>query len=159
MFDLEGIADQQAVSTFCLFPQTSLSRHVKPFLRRSQALPFQHCHLAHLLLPHLLYPLFPFPSFTSSLFNQACMHPPCRHFHPHYTLPQPEPGQAGRLPGWGPRWCSGESASSGSLSLQDGSTALLWPIWPRPVLAPVCDYGPAGGQQSWHSKPCQYTAD
>lgn len=67
--------------------------------------------------------------------------------------------QAGRLPGWGPRWCSGESASSGSLSPQDGSTALLWPIWPRPVLAPVCDYGPAGGQQSWHSKPCQYTAD
>lgn len=67
--------------------------------------------------------------------------------------------QAGRLPGWGPRWCSGESASSGSQSLQGGSTALLWPIWPRPVLAPVCDYGPAGGQQSWHLKPCQYTAD
>lgn len=61
-------------------------------------------------------------------------------------------GQAGRLPGWGPRWCSGESASSGSLSRQDGRTALLWPIWLRPVLAPVCDYGPAGGRQGWQGR-------
>lgn len=95
-----------------------------------------------------------FPSFTSSL-------PPSLHA----TSPPPFPPplqsssaraqagrQAGRLPGWGPRWCSGESASSGSLSLQDGRTALLWPIWPRPVLAPVCDYGPAGGWQGSHSE-------
>lgn len=98
-----------------------------------------------------------FPSFTSSLFNRACTHTDThtlldRHFLPHYSLPQPEPRQAGRLPGWRPRWCSGESASSGSLSLQDGRTALLWPIWSRPVLAPVCDYGPAGGRQGWHSE-------
>lgn len=113
--------------------------------------------------PSLIYevspPLSLYPSFTSALFNQACLHSPYCHFHPHYSLPQPEPRQAGRLPGWGPRWCSGESASSGSLSLQDSSMALLWQIWPRPVLAPVCDYGPAGGQQSWHSKPCQYTTE
>lgn len=35
---------------------------------------------------------------------------------------------------------------------QDGRTALLWPIWRRPVLAPVCDYGAAGGWQGWHTE-------
>lgn len=138
VFDLEGIADQQAVSTFCLFPQTSLSRHVNPFLRRSQALPFQHCHLAHLLLPRLLYPLFPFPSFTSSLFNQACVHPPCRHFHPHYTLPQPEPGQAGRQAGFPAGGPDGVLASQPALGL-----------WARRTAArPFC--GRYGRGQSWH---------
>lgn len=114
----------------------------------------QHCHLAHLLSPPSLISSVSLPRslFSLHLHPLSSTKPPyCRHFHPHYSLPQPEPRQAGRLPGWGPRWCSGESASSGSLSLQDGRTALLWPIWPRPVLAPVCDYGPAGGRQGWHS--------
>lgn len=65
----------------------------------------------------------------------------------------------GRLPGREPRWCSGEAASSGSLSLQDVSMARLCPIWPRPILAPVCDCAPAGGRQSWRTKPCQYPAE
>lgn len=88
------------------------------------------------------------PSSTKSTYTIAI--PSTRSSPPQ---PKPEAGrQAGRLPAWGPRWCSGESASSGFLSLQDGRTALLWPIWPRPVLAPVCDYGPAGGRQGWHSE-------
>lgn len=118
------------------------------------SLPFQHCHLAHLLLPRLLYPplsLFPFIYILSSS-EPACNHPAAIST-PTTVFLSPSPGrQAGRLPSWGPRWCSGESASSGSLSLQDGRTALLWPIWPRPVLAPVCDYGPAGGWQGSHSE-------
>lgn len=132
----------------------SLPLHLNSVLRCYWALPLQHCHLAHLLLPHLLYPpshrrFLSFPSFTSSL--QPSPRTPAIST-PTAAFLSPSPGrQAGRLPGWGPRWCSGESASSGSLSLQDGRTALLWPIWPRPVLAPVCDYGPAGGLRGWHS--------
>lgn len=147
MFGLEGIADQQAVSTFCLFSQISLpaSLFISVSLLGSASPPpppGSSPPISYIL--YLTIAFLSLSSFTSSPSLHA--HPPRRHFHPHYSLPQPEPRQAGRLPGWGPRWCSGESASSGSLSLQDGRTALLWPIWPRPVLAPVCDYGPAGGE-------------
>lgn len=121
-------------------------------------------HLAHLLLPS---PPLPSPSRARSLIAAAFS--PFLHLRP--LSPKPSlcassillfftplhsssaAAWAGRLPGWGPRWCSGKSASSGSLSLQDGSAALLWPIWPRPVLAPACDYGPAGRRQSWRRKP------
>ena len=136
------------VNILSVLSNLSLSLLLYSFLCRYWALPLRRRHLAHLppslissispLLSSLYLHLHPLPACTHTL--------PRRHFHPHYSLPQPEPRQAGRLPGWGPRWCSGESASSGSLSLQDGRTALLWPIWPRPVLAPVCDYGPAGGE-------------
>lgn len=133
-------------------PKISLS-HLNSFLCRYRALPLQHCHLAHFLLSHLLDPpLSPF-SFIYILSLQSSLNalslPPFPPPRQSYSAQAQAGRQAGRLPGWGPRWCSGESASSGSLSLQDGRTALLWPIWPRPVLAPVCDYGPAGGRQGW----------
>lgn len=121
-------------------------------------------HLAHLLLPSLPSPscarsliataffFFPFPPFRSSLRKPSLYASSILlFFTPLHS--SSAPAWAGRLPGWGPRWCSGKSASSGSLSLQDGSAALLWPIWPRPVLAPACDYGPAGRRQSWRRKP------
>lgn len=53
VFDLEGITHQQAVSTFCLFPQKSLSAHLNPSPQRPQA--SQCCHLPHRLLFPLLY--------------------------------------------------------------------------------------------------------
>lgn len=37
VFDLEGITHQQAVSTFCLFPQMSLSVHLNPSPQHPQA--------------------------------------------------------------------------------------------------------------------------
>lgn len=77
-----------------------------------------------------------------------CLRPPYCYFSPHYTLPQPQPGQAGS-PAGGPDGVLASGPALGSLSLQDGSAALLWPIWPRPVLAPAGDYGPAGRRQSW----------
>ena len=58
VFDLEGVADQQAVSTFCLLPQMSLSPHPGPFPQRSHVLPPQRCHLAGLLLLNLLLYMF-----------------------------------------------------------------------------------------------------
>lgn len=91
------------------------------------------------------------------------------HLHPFFSSTTPARSSTpttvflslspGRLPGREPRWRSGEAASSGSLSLQDGSVALLCPLWPRPILAPVCDCAPAGGRQSWRTKPCQYPAE
>lgn len=150
VFDLEGITHQQAVSTFCLFPQMSLSVHLNPSPQRPQA--FQCCHLPHLLHFHLLYALTAF-SFHLHPFVSS---KPARFSTPTTVFLSLSPG---RLPGREPRWCSGEAASSGSLSLQDGSMALLSPIWPRPILAPVCDCAPAGGRQSWRTKPCQYPAE
>lgn len=116
-------------------------------------------HLAHLLLslPCLVHALlspqlFPLSSiYVLSLKPSLYASSILLFFTPLHS--SSSPAWAGRLPGWGPRWCSGKSASSGSLSLQDGSAALLWPIWPRPVLAPACDYGPAGRRQSWRRKP------
>lgn len=88
-----------------------------------------------------------------------CLRPPYCYFSPHYTLPQqPQPGHAGS-PAGGPDGVLASGPALGSLSLQDGSAALLWPIWPRPVLAPVCDYGPAGRRQSWRWKRCQNAAE
>lgn len=102
------------------------------------------------LLVHLSYIVsqllfFFFHIYTISL--QLSLHislPTSTHFHPLHSLPQAELRQAGGLPSWEPRWCLGESASYGSRSLQDGRTALLWPIWPRPVLAPVCGWTSRG---------------
>jgi len=80
--------------------------------------PLQPRHLAHILLPPSLYlpshhRFLSFPSFTSSLFNQACIHPPCRHFHPHCSLSELEPRQAGFTAG-GP---DGAQASQPALGL------------------------------------------
>lgn len=148
VFVLEGITYQQAVSTFCLFPQCLFLRasiHLRRARRRSNA--------ATCLV-----------SSSSSLIRSAAfsfhLHPfiatkPARFSTPTTVFLSLSPG---RLPGREPRWCSGEAASSGSLSLQDGSMALLCPIWPRPILAPVCDYAPTGGQQSCRRKSCQYPA-
>lgn len=134
------------MSTFCLFPQTSLSVHLNPAPQRLQA--FQCCHLPHLQLAQLVD--------APPHFSFICILPskPARIPTPSTVFLSPSPR---RLPGRKPRWRSGEAASSGSLSLQDGNMALLCPIWPRPILAPVCDCAPAGGQQSWRTKPCQYT--
>lgn len=104
---------------------------------------------------------FPFPPpHTSSPQSRACLayvlHTAI--FHP-TTLPQqPKPGHAGS-PAGGPDGVLASGPALGSLSLQDGSAALLWPIWPQPVLAPVCDYGPAGRRQSWRRKGCQCAAE
>lgn len=103
----------------------------------------------------------PLPSLIRSAAFSFHLHPfistkPARFSTPTTVFLSPSPG---RLPGREPRWCSGEAASSGALSLQDGSMALLCPIWPRPILAPVCDCAPAGGRQSWCIKPCQYSAE
>lgn len=54
VFGLEGIADQQAVSTFCLFPQIFLFPHLSSFLCRYWALSLQHCRLAQIFLPNFL---------------------------------------------------------------------------------------------------------
>lgn len=152
------------MSTFCLFPQISLYLCMSIHFCLSTGLCLSNTAARLISFPisyiHRLTTAFslflPFYPLSSTRLRAPSPVP----FHPPYSLPQPEPrqagrqacGQAGRLPGWGPRWCSGKSASSGSLSLQDGRTALLWPIWQRPVLAPVCDYGPAGGRQGWHSE-------
>lgn len=71
VFDLEGIMHQEAVSTFCLSPQMSLSVHLDPSPQRPQA--FQCCHLPHLLLFHLLYALLHFP-FICILSSQPNLH-------------------------------------------------------------------------------------
>lgn len=103
----------------------------------------------------------PLPSLIRSAAFSFHLHPfvstkPARFSTPTTVFLSLSPG---RLPGREPRWCSGAAASSGSLSLQDGSIALLCPIWLRPILAPVCDCAPAGGRQSCHTKPCQYPAE
>lgn len=155
MFDLEGLQTTKlccnSVSSLkCLLCCVSIHPRAAPRLG----------HLAHLLLPPLPIScrlsyrrsFFPFPPLTSSLPKPSLYASSILlFFTPLHS--SSAPAWAGRLPGWGPRWCSGKSASSGSLSLQDGSAALLWPIWPRPVLAPACDYGPAGRRQSWRRKP------
>lgn len=71
VFDLEGVTHQQAVSTFCLFPQMSLSVHLNPSPRSPRA--FQCCHLPHLLLFHLLYALLHSP-FICILLSQPNLH-------------------------------------------------------------------------------------
>lgn len=157
MFDLEGIADHQAASQFCLFPfEMSLLLCVSPPLPCSQARAtwLTSCSFP-LLSPQLV--VFFFSSLPSSTYilsaeprclASPCLRPPYCYFSPHYTLPQPQPGQAGS-PAGGPDGVLASGPALGSLSLQDGSAALLWPIWPRPVLAPAGDYGPAGRRQSW----------
>lgn len=144
VFSLEVISDQQAVSTFCPFLQISLS--VSWFMSVS----LLGC-AASWFISYIVSQLLFFHIYTIAL--QLSLHislPTSTHFHPLHSLPQAELRQAGGLPGWEPRWCLGESASFGSRSLQDGRTALLWPIWPRPVLAPVCGWT-SRGQRGWHS--------
>lgn len=88
VFDLEGITHQQAVSTFCLFPQMSLSVHLNLSPRRSQA--SQRRHLPPLLpLPSLRRSAAFSLSFASFRLNQTCTL-----FYPYCSLPQPEPGKA-----------------------------------------------------------------
>lgn len=161
MFDLEGIADHQAASQFCLFPfEMSLLLCVSPPLPCSQARAtwLTSCSFP-LLSPQLVVFFFLFPSLLHIhplcrtapavlCLASPCLRPPYCYFSPHYTLPQPQPGQAGS-PAGGPDGVLASGPALGSLSLQDGSAALLWPIWPRPVLAPAGDYGPAGRRQSW----------
>lgn len=147
---MEGITHPQAVSTFCLFP-TNVS------FCASQSSPTAFAGVP--MVPPASSPPRPARICSTAFFFH--LHPfvsskPARISTPSTVLLSPSPR---RLPGREPRWCSGEAASSGSLSLQDGSMALLCPIWPRPILAPVCDCAPAGGRQSWRTKPCQYTAD
>lgn len=147
---MEGITHPQAVSTFCLFP-TNVS------FCASQSSPTAFAGFP--MLPPASSP--PRPAHICATAFSFHLHPfvsskPARISTPSTVLLSPSPR---RLPGREPRWCSGEAASSGSLSLQDGSMALLCPIWPRPILAPVYDCAPAGGRQSWRTKPCQYTAD
>lgn len=138
------------MSTFCLFP-TNVS------FCASQSSPSVFAGFP--MLPPASSPPRPARIRSTAFFFH--LHPlvstkPARISTPSTVFLSPSPH---RLPGREPRWCSGEAASSGSLSLQDGSMALLCPIWPRPILAPVCDCAPAGGRQSWRTEPCQYTAD
>lgn len=139
------LCQHSVCSLKCLFLCISII-----FPQRSQASQCRH-------LPHLL----PLPSLRRSAAFSFHLHPfvstkPARFSTPTAVFLSLSPG---RLPGREPRWCSGEAASSGSLSLQDVSMARLCPIWPRPILAPVCDCAPAGGRQSWRTKPCQYPAE
>lgn len=99
VFGLEEIADQQAVSTFCLFPQISLFPHLNSFLWRYRVLPLQHRLLAQIFLAHFLYTLshqcifvFYILHLPQNLRTQSLYGP----FHPHYSRPQPKPRQAGR---------------------------------------------------------------
>lgn len=119
VFDLEGIADQQAVSTFCLFPQMSLSLHLNPLLRRSQTLSFQHCHLAHLLLLRLSY------TRSRCRFLSSLHLHPLSSIKPACTLPtaistpttvflSPSPGRRAGFPAGGP---DGVLASQPALGL------------------------------------------
>lgn len=139
VFGLEEKADQQAVSIFRLLPQF-FSPYISAHCCLSSSADWRISSSPRFSAPHHFFLLFLFISILS--------HPTSL---PTPPLPQPEPRRAGGLSGCGPRWRAGDSASSWSLSLQDGRTALLWPIWPRPVLAPVCDYGAAGGWRSWHT--------
>lgn len=140
VFDLEGIADQQAVSTFCLFSQTSLSLHLNPFLRRSQTLPFQHRHLAHLLLLHLAYTQshHRFLSFLHlhplSSIKPACTLPTAAST-PTTVFLSPSPGRPAGFPAGGP---DGVLASQPALG--------LWVC--RMAAWPFC--GRYGRGQSWH---------
>lgn len=166
VFDLEGVADHQAVLQFCLFPQMSLVLCVNPFPRCSQArppgsppaLPPRPPPSPSRARSLIATAFLPFPPFTSSLRNQACKHPPYCYFSPHYTLPQPQPGQAG-FPAGGP---DGVLASQPALG--------LWAC--RTAARPFC--GRYGRGQSWHlpvtmdqqgdgkagaENQCQYTAD
>lgn len=148
----------------CLFSCASVRPCLAPRLWPPGSPPARSfCYRRSLFFFSLPFP----PPHTSSLQNWACLalprlRPPYCHFSPHYTSPQPQPGQAGRQagsPAGGPDGVLASGPALGSLSLQDGSAALLWPIWPRPVLAPAGDYGPAGRRQSWHWKRCQCAAE
>lgn len=145
VFGLEGIADQQAVSTFCLFPQIFLFPHLSSFLCRYWVLPLQHCRLAHIIFLPL-----PLKLHTQLLYN----HPP-----PSFSLPHPKPRQAG-YPLGGP---------DGALACQPALG--FWAC--RTAGQPFC--GRYGQGQSWHlsvtmdqqgdvkagtpREHCQYTAD
>lgn len=171
----KGMADHQAASQFCLFPLKCLFLlRVAPPLPCSQALAtwLTSCSSISIASPSLthtpsvislfFFPSLPFPPpHTSSLQNRArfacVLHTAI--FHPTTLfLSSPQPGHAGS-PAGGPDGVLASGPALGSLSLQDGSAALLWPIWPRPVLAPVCDYGPAGRRQSWRRERCQCAAE
>lgn len=155
------MADHQAASQFCLFPLkclfccASLRPCLAPRLRPPGSPPAPPSRFSLSRTHSLCHQLVFFPFLPSSTYilsaepGPLCLRPPYCYFSPHYTLPQqPQPGHAGS-PAGGPDGVLASGPALGSLSLQDGSAALLWPIWPRPVLAPVCDYGPAGRRQSW----------
>ena len=113
--------------------------------------------------PSLISSAFSLSLHLHPLFHQACMQPPRRHFHPHYSLPQPEPRQAGRQAGCPAGGPDGALASQPALG--------LWAC--RTAGRPFC--GRYGRGQSWHlsvtmdqqgdgkartqKEPCQYTAD
>lgn len=162
VFGLEGVADQQAVSTFCLFPQISLPPRIWIHFCVAPGLCLSNT-ATWLISSFPISYILRFLSFFLHLHplssaEPACT-PPCCRFHPHYSLPQPEPRQAG-FPAGGP---DGALASQPALG--------LWAC--RTAGRPFCGrYGPG---QSWHlsvtmdqqgdgkagtqSEPCQYTAD
>lgn len=148
----------------CLFCWASLRPCLAPRLWPPGSPPAPPSRLSpsHTHTPSVISLFSSLPSSTYILSAEPgllCLHPPYCYFSPHYTLPQQlQPGHAGS-PAGGPDGVLASGPALGSLSLQDGSAALLWPIWPRPVLAPVCDYGPAGRRQSWRGKRCQCAAE